>query len=287
MLLEIELDYQVLQPGDELLGWVTVEDPDTESVEVVFFGEETLGHNDIARCYILPVVDERVVLPLAKGGGRQRLEFRFTVPDEAPPTFASRDVRCEYAVKAIARRGFWKRSLIQRLHVTMLPPTPGDLQALPTELEVDHPDLRLVARLDQTIVLTGDCLSGTLLLDRKNDHAQLPKSLSFRLAAIVESTDKFYSHRDVLSLDVKDVEIDPELQLPLIGDFEFPIPSTAPSSGTWNSFRVHYGFRVVLHDHEGRDFRRSTFVRVLRDIRERRDFPLDVEAEDYPSPAGF
>lgn len=286
MYFEIELDRQVLQPGDELLGWITSDDPDTESVEVVFFGEEVLGANDVARRYILPVVDEKT--RLTPDGGFTRREFRFTVPPEAPPTYASRDVRCEYAVKAIAKRGFWKRSQIQRLHVTILPATQGDLQALPSELEVDHPDLRLIARLDQTIVLTGESLSGSLVLERKNEHAQLPKSLSFRLAAIVESTDKFYSHREVLSLDVKDVEVDPSLELPFVGMFDFPIAKTAEPSGTWNTFRVLYGFRVVMYDHDGKDFRRSAFIRVLRDIIERRDVPPGLEdSDDLAAPTGF
>lgn len=287
MLFEIELDRQVLQPGDELLGWITCDEPDVESVEVVFFGEETLGANDIARRYIMPVVDEKQ--HLNPEGGLQRREFRFLVPAEAPPTFASRDVRCEYGVKAIARRGFWKRTQIQRLHLTILPATPADLQALPAELEVDHPDLRLIARLDQTIVITGDSLSGSLLLERNSEQAQMPRSLSFRLAAIVESTDKFFSHREVLSLDIKDIDIDPELELPLMGAFDFPIADTAPPSGTWNTFRVHYGFRVVMYDHEGKDHRRSAFIRVLRDIKERRDTPhfVDGGGGEVSSPAPF
>lgn len=279
--LEIELDRQVLQPGDELVGWVSSSEADVESVEVVFFGEEILGANDIARRYILPVVDEKVVL---KGdGGLSRREFRFTVPDEAPPTFATRDIRCEYAVKAIAKRGFWKRSMIQRLHVTILPSTQEDLQALPSELEVEHPDVRLLARLDSTVVVTGESLSGSLLLEKKSENAQLPRSLSFRLAAVVESTDKFYSHREVLSLEVKDVEVDPELQMPFVGMFDFPIAETAELSGTWNTFRVHYGFRVVMYDQEGKDYRRSAFIRVLRDIRERRDVPPGLEDVEMAS----
>jgi hypothetical protein len=282
----MELDRQVLQPGDELLGWITIDDPDVESVDIVFYGEETLGANDIARCYILPVADEKTTM--TRDDGYQRREFRFIVPHEAPPTYASRDVRCEYAIKAIARRGFWKRTQIQRLHITILPTTQGDLQALPSELEVEHPDLRLIARLDQTIVVTGDSLTGSLVLERKNDHAQLPKGLSFRLAAIVESTDKFYSHREVLALDVKDVEVDPDLTLPLVGHFDFPIAETAEPSGTWNTFRVHYGFRVVLHDHEGKDYRQSAFIRVLRDIKERRDVPAGLEDNaDLNPPARF
>ena len=273
--LEIELDRQVLQPGDELVGWVTTTESDVEAVEVVFFGEEVLGANDIARRYILPVVDEKLVLSASDGLNRR--EFRFTVPHEAPPTFATRDVRCEYAVKAIAKRGFWRRSMIQRLHITIRPSTQADLQALPSELELEHPDLRLIARLDRTVVVTGESLSGSLVLEKKTDQAQLPRSLSFRLAAIVESTDKFYSHREVLSLDVRDVDVDPELEMPFVGMFDFPIAEAAELSGTWNTFRVHYGFRVVMFDHEGKDYRKSAFIRVLRDIVERRDLPPSLD----------
>ena len=217
---------------------------------------------------------------LGSDGGFSRREFRFTVPAEATPTFASRDVRCEYRVKAVAKRGFWRRSLVERLHVTILPATQSDLQALPSELEVDHPDLRLMAWLDRTVVVTGESLSGSLLLEKRNERAQLPRALSFRLAAIVESTDKFYSHREVLSLDIRDVEVDPELEMPFVGMFDFPIAETAALSGIRNTFRVHYGFRVVMYDHEGRDYRRSAFIKVLRDIQERRDIPTFVEGTD-------
>ena len=167
--------------------------------------------------------------------------------------------------------------MIQRLHITILPSTQADLQALPSELELDHPDLRLIARLDRTVVVTGESLSGSLVLEKKTDQAQLPRSLSFRLAAIVESTDKFYSHREVLSLDVRDVDVDPELEMPFVGMFDFPIAEAAELSGTWNTFRVHYGFRVVMFDHEGKDYRKSAFIRVLRDIVERRDLPPSLD----------
>lgn len=280
MSFEIELDRQVLQPGDSVQGSVTVSDPDIERVEIVFFGEEILGANDIARRYIFPVADEKQTVTCDRG--TPRYEFCFTVPEDAPPTFASRDVRCEYAVKAIAHRGFWKRSQIQRLHLTILPATQGELEPLPSQIEVDHPELRLIASLDQTVVLTGESLSGALSLDRKTPDAQLPNRLSFRLAAIVESTDPWYSHREVLALEVKDVDVDPELHLPLVGYFDFPIPSTAPPSGDWNSFRVYYGFRVVLIDHDGKDYRRSAFIRVLRDLVERRDVARGTEP-----PVGF
>lgn len=282
---DIDLDRQVLQPGDELLGWLTMDDPEVESVEVVFQGEEILGANDVLRRYILPVVDEKQ--SVASRGGLHRHEFRFVVPAEAPPTYASQDMRCEYSVKAIVKRGGWRRAMIARMHVTILPTTQReDLRALPEELEVEHPDLHLIARLDHTIVLTGESVSGTIHLDRKNAEARLPTKLSFRLAAIEESTDKYFPHREVLSLDTHDVDVDQEMTLPLVGDFEFPISSTAEPSGTWNTFKVHYGFRVVLYDHTGKDYRRSTFVRVLRDIQLRRDLPSAL-VTDTEQPSGF
>ncbi len=282
MKFEIELDRQVLQPGDELLGWLTMDDADVESVEIAFQGEEILGANDVARRFILPVADEKMSLPTK--GGVWRKEFRFKIPDDAPPTYASRDIRCEYCIKAMVRRGFWKRNSIQRMHVSVMPATQGELRSLPEELEVEHHEIRLIARLDRNLVLTGESLTGSILLEKKVEDAQLPTKLSFRLAAIEQSTDSAFSHREVLTLDTRDVLVDPEMQLPLVGNFEFPIPSAAEPSGIWNSFKVHYGFRVVLFDHDGEDYRRSTSIRVLRDLEPRRDVPsgLRDDAKDDP-----
>lgn len=282
MKFEIELDRQVLQPGDELLGWITMDDPAVETVEVSFQGEETLGANDVARRFILPVADER--LTVQTKGGVWRKEFRFIIPEDAPPTYASRDIRCEYFVKAIIKRGFWKRNSIQRMHITLMPATQGQLTSVPEELEVEHTDLRLVARLDRNLVLTGESLTGSILLEKKHDSAQLPTKLSFRLAAIEQSTDSAFSHREVLTLNTHDIDVDPELKLPLVGNFEFPIPETGEPSGIWNTFKVHYGFRVVLFDDNGEDYRRSTLIRVLRDLEPRRDVPSSLrdDAPDDP-----
>lgn len=49
---ELELERQVLQPGDEIRGWVSVDDAGIDTVDLVFFGEEILGANDVARRYI-------------------------------------------------------------------------------------------------------------------------------------------------------------------------------------------------------------------------------------------
>ena len=260
---EIELDRQVVQAGDELLGWITLTDEDVESVELAFQGEETLGANDYST-YVLPVADEKMTLN-AKGG-LQRKEFRFTVPDDAPPTYASRNLRCEYLVKATIRRGFWRRNVYRKLYVTVLPSLAEGLTAMPEELEVEHDDLRLIARLDQNVVLTGESLTGSLFFEKKRDEAKLPTRLSFRLAAIEESTEASFEHRQVLTLETHDIEVDPELKLPFTGFFEFPIHHSAEPSGTWNLFKVHYGFRVTFYDQEGQDHRESTMIRVVRDM---------------------
>ena len=144
---EIELDRQVVQAGDEILGWITVQGEDVESVEVAFQGEEILGANDISHSLVLPVADEK--LKLDAKGDLTRHEFRLKVPDDAPPTYASRDIRCQYTVKASVKRGFWRRKMIRKLHVTVLPALPEGLIAMPEELEVEHDNLHLIARLDQ------------------------------------------------------------------------------------------------------------------------------------------
>ena len=261
---EIELDRQVVQAGDELLGWITVQGEDIESVEVAFQGEEILGANDITHSLVLPVADEKV--ELHGKGELSRTEFRLKVPDDAPPSYASRDIRCQYSVKASIKRGFWRRNLYRKLHVTVLPTLSEGLSAMPEELEVEHDHLRLIARLDQNVVLTGEAVTGTLLFEKKAEDAKLPSKLSFRFASIEESTAKGHTHRHVLNLDSKDIEVDQDLELPFTGFFEFPIHEAAEPSGTWNLFKVHYGFRVAFYDREGKDHRCSTMVRVVRDL---------------------
>lgn len=261
---EIELDRQVVQAGDELLGWITLKGEEVESVEVAFQGEEVLGANDISHSYVLPVADEKLTFDASSG--LDRAEFRLKVPDDAPPTYASRNIRCSYNVKATIARGFWRRKIIRKLYVTVLPSLVEGLKAMPEELEVEHDDLRLIARLDQNVVLTGEALTGSLLFEKKNESAKLPKKLSFRFASIEESLEKSYAHRDVLKLQTHDILIDPDLELPFTGFFEFPIHSSAEPSGTWNLFKVHYGFRVTFYDQNDKDFRESTMIRVVRDM---------------------
>lgn len=280
MAFEIELDRQVVQPGDEIVGWVTIHDPEIESIEIAFQGEEILGANDVVKSLVLPVVDEKLELGVSEGARRG---FRFTVPEEASASYSSQDIRCQYAIKAtVHRRGFWRRSVIRKLIVTVLPTLPEEIQFDPVTLEVDHPGLRLIVSLEQNVVLTGESLTGTLFFEKKEDSIRLPTMLSFRLASIEESTDTSFPHRKVLTLETHDIDIDQTLQLPFTGFFEFPIPTPAEPSGTWNLFKVHYGFRVAMYDYDGKDYRESTSIEVLRDLKPWIDKPgrddLDPDA---------
>jgi hypothetical protein len=259
---EIELDRQVVQAGDEILGWITISE-DVDSLEVAFQGEEILGANDISHSLVMPVADEKLELD-PKQTSRQ--EFRLKVPDDAPPSYASRDIRCQYIVKASVKRGFWRRNMYRKLSVTVMPALAEGLTAMPEELEVEHDNLRLLARLDQNVVLTGEALTGSLLFEKKADDAPLPSKLSFRFAAIEESISEGHAHRRVLNLESHDIDVDPELELPFTGFFEFPIRHEAEPSGTWNMFKVHYGFRVAFYDQSENDHRQSTMVRVVRDM---------------------
>jgi hypothetical protein len=279
---EIELDRQVVQAGDELIGWITLDGEEIEAVEVAFQGEEILGANDVRYSFVLPVADEKIELSAA--GGLHRKEFRFKVPDEAPPTYASQNLRCQYCLKATIRRGFWRRDTYRKLYVTVMPALPEGLTAMPEEVEVEHEDLRLIARLDQNVVLTGEALTGSLFFEKKSDAAKLPKKLSFRFASIEESTEKDYPHRQVLKLETHDIDVDPELELPFTGFFEFPIHHSAEPSGTWNMFKVHYGFRVTFYDQEDKDHRESTMVRVVRDMQPWVEKEQIEEASRSPHP---
>ena len=234
-------------------------------MELAFQGEEILGANDQVGRLILPILDEKTTIKLTKNS--QRHEFRFKIPENAGPSYSSRDVRCQYGVKATIKRGFLQRNLYRKLDVTVLPALKEGLTSLPEELKVEESGLRLLARIDQRVVLSGESLTGSLLIEKVAENAKLPSRLSFRLASIEEATEENCQHRRVLTLETQDVEVDQELEFPFTGYFEFPLPAYAEPSGSWNMFKVHYGFRVTFYDQQGKDHRASTRVTVIRDLR--------------------
>lgn len=264
--IDIELSRQALHPGEKVSGRLTIQGASHfKKLSVSLQGEEVLGANSIVRSFILPVVEES--LTLAENGTAEEptsFPFEFEMPEYAPPSYASENLRCQYSLKAHLRRGGFHRDLIRRYHLTVLPPEVREAYSAPREFIIEEGPVRLTARLDRTSLPSGESLVGSLLLDRLEEGVELPSRITFRLAAIEESTEAGYHHRQVLWLETHDVEPDENAEYPLAGFFEFPIREDAPFSGSWNTFRVHYGFRVGMYLANGEHVRESLPVRVYR-----------------------
>lgn len=257
--IELELDRQALRPGEVLSGRVLGPGRPGEQLTLSLQGEEVLSAANIAFSYVLPIVDERLeVRPTPEG-----VPFSFTLPDHAPPTYASQELRCQYFLKLRRLGGLLGRETIRRFHMSVLPPEPAP-EAEPLTVSLTHAPVTVDVVLDRTNLCIGESLTGELVISRTDDQAPLPRLLSFRFAAIEEAVEPGYSHREVVWLDTHDVTPDAELTFPIRGLFEFPIPEHAPFSGEWATFRVHWGFRIGMKLADGTDVRESAPVNVFR-----------------------
>lgn len=237
-------------------------------------GEEILSAGSIAFSYVLPFFESSTVLDCSQGPA----EFHFLLPESAPATYFSQDLRCLYVLKA-RRKGAaagllpgLRRDAIKKIDIPVLAaPTDANLEQHWFVLEGDGTELEV--RLDSTHVEPGGSFTGELVL-RRRKPGPLPKQLTFRFAAIEESTKKGYYHRKVTSLQTRDIEPEEGLEYPLQGFFEFQVPSDAAASGQWNMFRVHYGFRVGMTLATGEQVRKSLPIIVCRHPQEYREAPV-------------
>jgi hypothetical protein len=261
--IEIDLICATLRPGETLAGVVRIEGPGEPLVHLTLQGEEVLGAGNLSFQFVLPFFEMASSVDCSAGPA----DFHFLLPEGLPPSYHSPDIRCLYHLKA-RRKGAapsvfgFKRDAIHRLHIPVLP-APGTPHQDQHWFVLPAGGVELEVRLDSCQVEPGQSLTGELEI-RKVGEGPLPRCLTFRFAAIEESTKKGYNHRKVTSLQTHDITPEPELEYPMKGFFEFPIPLDSPASGEWNSFRVHYGFRVGLTLSDGQQLRQSLPIEVCR-----------------------
>ena len=261
MKIDLAVDRQTLRPGEGITGTVELRDyPKGVKVTVSLQGEEIVGANHLFRSYVLPLLEDSYTFQ-STGEKVQSEPFSFNLPDKIPPSYASWDLRCQYFLKARARPRILEE--ISRLHLTVLPPADPWLEANSKEMVVEKGGVKLIAHVEAPHVYTGELVRGELLLSQEEANAQLPERISFRLAAIEES--KVSDYRKVLWLQSHDIEPTNAAEMPINGFFEFPVDETAPFTGEWNLFRVHYGFRVGMTPAGGgREERQSLPIQVYR-----------------------
>lgn len=261
--IEIELVQGSLRPGDTLSGVVHVQGPGQPLVHLTLQGEEVLGASNLGFRHVVPFFESSCTINCSQGPA----SFKFSLPENLPPTYFSQDLRCLYVLKARRKRSatrlpFFSRDTIHRINIPLL----ATESTAPREQHwfvLPAGGVELEVRLDSCQVEPGQSLSGELRISKVSD-GPLPQLLSFRFAAIEESTQKDYHHRKVTSLQTHDIIPEPDLEYPMQGFFEFPIDLSAPASGEWNTFKVHYGFRVGLTLSNKEQVRQSLPIKVCR-----------------------
>ena len=285
---EIDLIQATMRPGETLSGVVHVHGSGEPLVHLTLQGEEVLGAGNLAFQYVVPFLELATTVDCSQGPA----PFQFVLPDDLPPTYFSHDLRCLYVLKA-RRKGtgssipLFRRDAIKRISIPVLA-LEGKAAGEQHWFVLPAGGVELEVRLDSCQVEPGRSLTGELKI-RKVSDGPLPTSLTFRFAAIEESTEKKYSHRKVTSLQTQDIPLgsaagnsnalsresipEGELEYPMQGFFEFPIELNSPASGQWNTFKVHYGFRVGITLSNGEQVRQSLPIEVCR-------YPAEVFAQD-------
>ena len=276
--IEIEVERQLLYPGDAVSGRVLISGPGPQEVTVSLQGEEVyrpyLGFDTIQ-----PVLEESVVVHCKHGEGR----FSFELPSHVNPSYSSDHLRCAYYLKATRFNtekilGF-NRSSIARLHLTVAAATQDyDLSA--HELKIANEDLSMEIQVDQVSLEAGEILTGSFILTRLKEDGALPESIVFSLATIEEMTKG--THRNVLWRLENSIKPTADLEYPLIGSFELPVEDDSPTSGDWGLFKVHCGFRVRLDWGAQKDQRESLPIQLRHAIVPWGPAPFTMEVGDRP-----
>jgi len=254
----IDLERQSVHAGDEVRGSISVVGGvGGQDLWVGLHGEEIVAANSIVGSLVCTHVDEVKHLEAESAVGGP-FPFSLQVPADVPPSYASRDMRCEYFVKAGLPLGL-AREVHQRMHLTVLPPIQEDRPDEPHDLALEEAGARLELHVDCTTVASGESVRGRLLL---NADEAVPERLSFWLGAIEEPKDVAYSHRKVLWEVAHEVR--PEGNVPIGGTFEFPIPKDAPFTGEWRGFQLRYEMRVGIDFAGGRHVSQALPVHVYR-----------------------
>jgi hypothetical protein len=248
--MELEVERQVVLPGEELVGLVRLDSHRSEQVRLSLHGEEAyrifLGRDTVSN-----VFEQTTLVDCTGGEGH----FRIPLPPNLNPSYSSEALRCVYSLKVVPKKAGMFANIvpehIPHMSLTVAPAT-VEYETAHHTLLLESDTMKLEVMLDQVSLEAGESLTGTFLLTRGDDGA-LPKNLVFSLALIEECEAK--SHRKVLWRLESSVQPGMDMSYPLSGSFEFPIASDSPNTGTWATFRVHAGFRfrVEWGDREQRE----------------------------------
>jgi len=269
--MDIELSRQVFRPGDTVEGIlrVTVEKPASiKEITLSLQGEEIVGAGSIARTKILPLIHDVQSIPLARmekgdlneGEKSFLYPLSFSIPSNAPPSYASDAFKCAYYIKGRIDVP-WAFDVIEKLHLTVVPYEPGGVMKDAEEFAFEEEGLRGRIELEKDNLLAGDTLAGALHLDYTLD--EIPMAVELQVHAHERSLLPGYPLGRIVWKSTREMEIkDVETGYTMIR-FEFPIPPDAPFSHRWNIFEVAWELIVSIAS-PGRKERKETKPLVVR-----------------------
>jgi hypothetical protein len=257
--IELDVDRQVLLPGEALTGSVRSPDHPNEEIRLTLRGEEAFRPY-VGWDSVTTVHEHTQTVQCANG----EAAFSFALAPDLRASYASEQLRCTYSLKAVSAQ---KRSLFKygtaHMHLTVLPNT-VDYEKAPHSLLIETEAIKLDVMLDHVSLEAGEPLTGSFLLSRLQPDAKLPKSLTFSLACIEESSSR--KHRKVLWRLEETVQPTEGMVYPLLGSFEFPTEASSPTTGDWITFKVHSGFRFRV-DWEDNHLRESLPIQLFHPLR--------------------
>ena len=276
--IELEVERQLLYPGDTVSGRVLISGPGPQEVTVSLQGEEVyrpyLGFDTIQ-----PILEKSVVVHCKQGQG----QFSFELPGDTCASYSSDHLRCAYYLKATRFKAEKilgiARNSIARLHLTVACAI-QDYDTSAHELKLANEHLVMEIQVDQISLEAGETLTGSFILTRLKENGALPESIVFSLATLEQMTNG--SHRNVLWRLENSIKPTADLEYPLIGSFEFPVKEDSPTSGDWGLFKVHCGFRVRLDWGAKKDQRESLPIQLRHAIVPWGPAPFTMEVVERP-----
>jgi hypothetical protein len=272
--LDIELTRQVFRPGDKVEGTAMVNpgrQVNLKELTLSLQGEEVVGAASLARTKILPLINEVHTIPLShmeegvsRGDGNTfHYPLTFTLPANAPPSYASDAFKCSYYIKGRIDIP-WAFDVIEKLHITIVPYEPGAEEKAAEEFSFEEEGLRGRIELEKDTLLAGDTLTGVLHLDYTLDET--PMAVELQVHAQERSLLPGYPLTRTIWRSTRDLEIkDVDTGYTMVR-FEFPIPADAPFSHRWNIFEVAWELLVTIGSPDKKERREVKPLTIRRMI---------------------
>lgn len=268
-LLDIELDRQLYLPGEEINGRVILKFPGPKRIENLFLtlhGEEITGANNIIMSIVNPILKEELFLYSEKKEERPLVNtgtypFRFNLPEDIPPSFASGNFSCLYYLSCKINWAPVKNMIIKRALTVVPAPI-----SLPKPLEIEfgtlEEDIKLDIYLEKEFAFTGQLLRGNYNLEFNPKNP--PKKLTIKLTAEAFSYGENISFKETIWETQKILPLVIKKEPHIRENFGINLPAYVPFTGIWNTFRVDWKIHAAAEFKNGKKIKSESHFDVYK-----------------------